>query len=222
MGREETDSPKKPFWTTVSPHDAFAAPLARSDHTMVWDHCLRPYGLPSWMGHCIGTPNPYNLSESTGSTPPICTVVRAPFLTQCLVYGTSQARRRQLKASSGGSSDATSKASCPLHNTEARQHQGNLDVTSDVVLSCCCCPSTGADCWLLSLEERETQQYTSNLYCNTPPICTAVRLPFVAAILLRKNTRVGGSRNSWWMLRMASRRSQRSQLRFGSQEFSRQ
>ena len=30
---------------------------------------------------------------------------------------------------------------------QKRQHQGNLDVTSDVVLSCCCCcPSTGADC----------------------------------------------------------------------------
>ena len=29
-GREETDSPKTPFWTTVSLHDAFAAPLARS------------------------------------------------------------------------------------------------------------------------------------------------------------------------------------------------
>ena len=27
--REETDSPKTPFWTTVSPHDPFAAPLAR-------------------------------------------------------------------------------------------------------------------------------------------------------------------------------------------------
>ena len=27
----------------------------------------------------------------------------------------------------------------------ARQHQGNLDVTSDVVLSCCCFPSAGAD-----------------------------------------------------------------------------
>ena len=59
--------------------------------------------------------------------------------------GTPQARRRQLRASSGGSSDATSKASFPLHNAEARQHQGNLDVTSDVVLSCCCCPSAGAD-----------------------------------------------------------------------------
>ena len=33
--------------------------------------------------------------------------------------------------------------------------------------------------WLRSLEERETQQYTSHLYCSTPPICTAVRLPFV-------------------------------------------
>ena len=32
-GREETDSPKAPFWTTVSPHDAFAAPLAHSDTT---------------------------------------------------------------------------------------------------------------------------------------------------------------------------------------------
>ena len=30
-GREETDSPKTPFWTTVSPHDAFAAPLAHSE-----------------------------------------------------------------------------------------------------------------------------------------------------------------------------------------------
>ena len=30
-GREETDSPKTPFWTTVSPHDAFTAPLAHSD-----------------------------------------------------------------------------------------------------------------------------------------------------------------------------------------------
>ena len=30
-GREETDSPKTPFWTTVSPHDTFAAPLAHSD-----------------------------------------------------------------------------------------------------------------------------------------------------------------------------------------------
>ena len=29
--REETDSPKTPFWTTVSPHDAFSAPLARSE-----------------------------------------------------------------------------------------------------------------------------------------------------------------------------------------------
>ena len=33
--------------------------------------------------------------------------------------------------------------------------------------------------WLLSFEERETPQYASRLYCNTPPICTAVRAPFV-------------------------------------------
>ena len=33
--------------------------------------------------------------------------------------------------------------------------------------------------WLLTLKERETQQYTSHLYCSTPPIWTAVRLPFV-------------------------------------------
>ena len=29
--REETDSPKTPFWTTVSPHDPFAAPLTHSE-----------------------------------------------------------------------------------------------------------------------------------------------------------------------------------------------
>ena len=34
---------------------------------------------------------------------------------------------------SGGSSEATSKASFPLHNKEARQHQGNLDVTSNLL-----------------------------------------------------------------------------------------
>ena len=33
--------------------------------------------------------------------------------------------------------------------------------------------------WVLTLEERKTQQYTSHFYCNTPPICTAVHLPFV-------------------------------------------
>ena len=32
--------------------------------------------------------------------------------------------------------DVTSKASFPLHNAEARRHQENLDVTSDVVLRC--------------------------------------------------------------------------------------
>ena len=44
--------------------------------------------------------------------------------------------------------------------------------------------------WLLSLEKRETQQYTSHLYCSTPPICTAVRLPFVR-ITLEKVLGVG-------------------------------
>ena len=48
-------------------------------------------------------------------------------------------------------------------------------------------------CWLLSLAEREAPQYTSNFYCGTPPICTAVRLPFVPAILLRKYQWLGGS-----------------------------
>ena len=33
--------------------------------------------------------------------------------------------------------------------------------------------------WLLSFEERETLQYASHLYCSTPPISTAVRPPFV-------------------------------------------
>ena len=40
-GREETDSPKTPFWTTVSPHDAFAAPLARPDFkSPKYDVCI--------------------------------------------------------------------------------------------------------------------------------------------------------------------------------------
>ena len=30
-GREETDSPKTCFWTTISPHNAFTAPLAHSE-----------------------------------------------------------------------------------------------------------------------------------------------------------------------------------------------
>ena len=46
-------------------------------------------------------------------------------------------------------------------------------------------------CWLLSLEDRETPQYTSHLYCSMPPVCTAVRLPFVPALLLRKYRRLG-------------------------------
>ena len=38
-------------------------------------------------------------------------------------------QRRQLRALFGGSSDATSKASFPLHNTETRQHQRNLSAS---------------------------------------------------------------------------------------------
>ena len=33
--REETDFPKTPFWTTVSPHDPFAAPLARLQRSAI-------------------------------------------------------------------------------------------------------------------------------------------------------------------------------------------
>ena len=40
--------------------------------------------------------------------------------------------------------------------------------------------------WLQSFGERETPQYTSNLCCSRPPICTAARLPFAPAMLLRK------------------------------------
>ena len=79
----------------------------------------------------------------------------------------SQARRRQLRASSGGSSDATSKASFPLHNTEVRQQQGNLDVLSAVVLSCCCCPSAGAE---LCICNRYKWNVPIPLGCGVYPI----------------------------------------------------
>ena len=46
----------------------------------------------------------------------------------------------------------------PLHNTETRQHQGNLDVASDVVLSCCCCPFPGADRRALEISWRISGQ----------------------------------------------------------------
>ena len=79
--------------------------------------------------------------------PQVRPLLHTVFLRKILDFreGTSHARRRQLGASSGGSSEATFKTSFPLHNTEARQNQGNLDVILDVVLSCCCRPSTGAD-----------------------------------------------------------------------------
>ena len=34
-------------------------------------------------GQCFGNPNPYNLSKKYGSTPPICTAVRPPFVSPC-------------------------------------------------------------------------------------------------------------------------------------------
>ena len=46
----------------------------------------------------------------------------------------------------------------------------------------------------LSFEERETLQYASHLYCSTPPICTAVRPPFVRQYFW-KNTGGWGHRN---------------------------
>ena len=33
-----------------------------------------------FLGQCFGNPNPYNLSKKYGSTPPICTAVRPPFV----------------------------------------------------------------------------------------------------------------------------------------------
>ena len=32
------------------------------------------------IGQCFGNPNPYNLAKKYGSTPPICTAVRPPFV----------------------------------------------------------------------------------------------------------------------------------------------
>ena len=43
-------------------------------------------------------------------------------------------------------------------------------------------------------EEREALQYGSHLYCSTPPICTAVRAPFVRQHFW-KNTGGWGHRN---------------------------
>ena len=60
-----------------------------------------------------------------------CTVEMSRIFRKCLAtmfqrrkIGNVPSVRRQLRASSGGSSDATSKASFPLHNTEEQQHQG--------------------------------------------------------------------------------------------------
>ena len=46
---KETDSPKTPFWTTVSPHDAFSAPLARSDSHQIDPSHSKLHAL-SWRG----------------------------------------------------------------------------------------------------------------------------------------------------------------------------
>ena len=46
-GRKETDSPKTSFWTTVSLHDAFSAPLARSGFSKgsYWNLETCPFNL---------------------------------------------------------------------------------------------------------------------------------------------------------------------------------
>ena len=38
---------------------------------------------------------------------------------------------------------------------------------------------------------NEQNEQEEPIYCSTPPICTAVRLPFVPAILLRKYQGLG-------------------------------
>ena len=46
------------------------------------------------------------------------------------------------------------------------RHQGNLDVTSDVVLSCCCCPSAGAE----STSQQQHYQFGApSLWSGCPP-----------------------------------------------------
>ena len=60
-GREETDSPKTPFWITVSPHDPFAAPLARPD--FVQQTRVYPYPLVAGSARPnpkMGAPDPEN------------------------------------------------------------------------------------------------------------------------------------------------------------------
>ena len=42
----------------------------------------------------------------------------------------------------------------------------------------------------LSTQEREILQYSSHLYRSTPPICTAIHLPFVLQYHLLRNRRV--------------------------------
>ena len=40
--REETDSPKTPFWTTISPHDPFSAPLVHPHNLWGADSHRKP------------------------------------------------------------------------------------------------------------------------------------------------------------------------------------
>ena len=47
-GREETDSPKTPIWTTVSLHDAFSAPLECSEISL-------PCPVEMWLVQSEGT-----------------------------------------------------------------------------------------------------------------------------------------------------------------------
>ena len=76
---------------------------------------------------CLGTGVVWSLRTGRGE-PPCCACSPARQARSSKGFAsTSQARRRQLRASSGGSSEAKSKASFPLHNTEARQHQRTLE-----------------------------------------------------------------------------------------------
>ena len=133
-------------------------------------------------GECLGSPNPYNLSEKyfgdrKGTTKKnfvtkILPNVRVNFLVRF--------------------------ASKPLFYWIMTSNPSNCSENSLVLfarifgfmgpfwpLSTCGTPPictavrppfvTLVPRWLQSFGERETLQYTSNLYCSMPPICTAVR-----------------------------------------------
>ena len=129
----QTYTPEQLSWPSRQSHRHW------SEMSLCWHHISQMVDASVWPRNSTDWKTHLALILDKHALPPLR---RTTF--RIFEWGTSQARRRQLRASSGGSSDATSKASFPLHNTEARQHQGNLDVTSDGVLSCCCCPSAGA------------------------------------------------------------------------------